>query len=195
MELFSRSRNKLTRICYKDTLFKINELVKRHAAPQIQQALGVSWDKLMESGAKYEYFMQKLTDIHLHSHLDYEIQPNGNYSYIIIFSIIAIGILLVACVNFVNLATARSANRAKEVGIRKTVGSSREQLIIQFLVETLFMTFLAVFIAIILVMILLPSFNMMAGKQLEFLLFQNGFAIAGLVGLIFVVGLLSGLYR
>lgn len=173
---------------------KVFELLKRNAGPQVQQALGITIEQFYAGGGVYRYFFQRLTDIHLHSHLDYEIESNGNFAYVLIFSIVAFGILLVACINFVNLATARSANRAKEVGIRKTVGSSRGQLIRQFLVETTFLSSLAMIVALILVYLFLPSFNMLSGKQLDISLFMSASNVLAIVGLIFIIGLLAGTY-
>jgi putative ABC transport system permease protein len=173
---------------------KIQELLIRNAGPQVQQALGITIEQFYAGGGVYRYFLQRLTDIHLHSHLDYEIEPNGNFSYVLIFSIVALGILLVACINFVNLSTARSANRAKEVGIRKTAGSSRGQLIRQFLVETTFLSFLAMIVAVILVYLILPYFSMLADKQLQMSMFASVSNVLAIVGLILFIGLLAGTY-
>ena len=173
---------------------KVFELLKRNAGPQVQQALGISIEQFYESGGVYRYFLQRMTDVHLHSHLDYEIESNGNFSYVLIFSIVAIGILLVAGINFVNLATARSSNRAREVGIRKTVGSTRGQLIRQFLIETVFMSLLAMIVALILVYLFLPSFNMLAGKQLEMSVIKNTFNVIAIIGLVLIIGVLAGIY-
>ena len=130
---------------------KMGELVKKYVGPQIQAAAGISLEQFFESGGDYSFFIQRVTDIHLRSHLEFEVEPNGDISYVYIFSIIALGILLVACINFVNLATARSATRAREVGVRKTLGSNRPQLIRQFLAETILMSLLAVLLALLLV--------------------------------------------
>ncbi len=109
--------------------------------------------------------MQRLTDIHLHSHLDSEIEANGNIVYVYIFSAIAFFLLLIACINFMNLATARSANRAKEVGLRKVVGAERRQLIRQFLGETIVMALIALLLAVVLVEVVLPKFNAFTAKE------------------------------
>ena len=95
-----------------------------------------------------------LTDIHLHSDKSYEIEANGNITYVYIFSVIAIFILLIACVNFMNLSTARSANRAKEVGIRKVAGSLRSHLITQFLTESVLLSFFSLLLAIVIAMLI-----------------------------------------
>jgi putative ABC transport system permease protein len=173
---------------------KLVELVKKYVGPQIKVAAGITLDQFYESGGKWGYFIQPLTDIHLHSHLEFEVEPNGDIAYVYIFSIIAIGILLVAGINFVNLATARSVNRAREVAIRKTVGSRKPQLIRQFLAETILMSFIAVLLALIAVQILLPSFNAITGKDLSIPYIENVYTIPALLGMVLMVGILAGIY-
>ncbi|MBU0711903.1 ABC transporter permease [bacterium] len=179
---------------YKDLEAKFPDLVRKYVGPQIQQFLGVSWDQLVANGAAYEYFLQPLTDIHLKSHLDFELEPNGNALYITLFSIIAMFILIIACINFMNLATARSANRAREVGIRKTLGSNRSQLIGQFLTESIIITFIAVVIAMIFVKLLLPQFNNLIQTSLIINYFSNIYIIPLLLLTAVVVGGLAGVY-
>jgi putative ABC transport system permease protein len=173
---------------------KLVELVKKYVGPQIKVAAGLTLEQFYESGGKWGYFIQPLTDIHLHSHLEFEIEPNGDIAYVYIFSIIAIGILLVAGVNFVNLATARSVNRAREVAIRKTVGSRRPQLIRQFLAETTLLSFIAVILALIAVQFVLPTFNTITGKDLAIPFMQNAFTIPALFGVVLLIGVLAGIY-
>ncbi len=173
---------------------KMEELVKKYVAPQIQAAAGISLEQFYESGGAYSYFIQPMTDIHLRSHLEFEVEPNGDMSYVYIFSIIALGILLVACINFVNLATARSSTRAREVGVRKTLGSNRPQLIRQFLAETTLTSLLAVLAALLLVQLFLPIFNNLIGKQVGIPYLDNLFTIPLLLGLVVLIGLLAGLY-
>ena len=173
---------------------KLVELVKKYVGPQIQAAAGISLEQFFESGGAWSYFIQPVTDIHLRSHLEFEIEPNGDISYVYIFSIIALGILLVACINFVNLATARSSTRAREVGVRKTLGSNRPQLIRQFLAETIMMSLLAVLLALLLVQLFLPVFNNLTGKQVAIPYLDNMFTIPFLLGLAVFIGMLAGLY-
>ena len=177
-----------------DFKVKLDELVKKYVGPQIQAAAGVTLEQFFESGGAYSFFMQPVTDIHLRSHLEFEVEPNGDITYVYIFSIIALGILLVACINFVNLATARSSSRAREVGVRKTLGSNRPQLIRQFLAETILMSFLAVLLALLLVQIFLPVFNNLTGKEVAIPYLSNVYTIPLLLGLVVFVGLLAGLY-
>jgi putative ABC transport system permease protein len=173
---------------------KLVEVVKKYVGPQIQGAAGISLEQFFESGGEWGYFIQPLTDIHLHSHYEYELEPNGDIAYVYIFSIIAIGILLVACINFVNLATARSVNRAREVAIRKTVGSMRGQLIRQFLAETTILSFVAVLIALVIVQFVLPTFNSVTEKVLSVPYLENGATIPSLLGVVLFIGILAGIY-
>ncbi len=173
---------------------KMPDLVKTHVAPQIQAAIGISLEQFFASGGRYEYFVQPLQDIHLRSHYDFELEPNGDIAYVYIFSVIALGILAVAVINFVNLATARSSSRAREVGIRKTIGSHRGQLVRQFLSETVMMSLLSVLLALLIVQLLLPAFNNITGKELSMPYVSNPLTIPGLLALVIFVGLLAGIY-
>lgn len=172
-------------------------LLKPEVGPsQLQSQFAGFTDKYYYDAEKESItmYLQKLTRIHLHSRLDYEIQPNGNASYIVILTIIAFFILVIASINFMNLATATSTGRAREIGIRKVTGAHRTQLILQFLGESLFLTLLAVIIAILLVEIVLPWFNDFTGKEFTlYNLLKTGY-LMGLVGLWLFVGVLSGLY-
>lgn len=138
--------------------------------------------------------IQKLTDIHLKSHLDDEIEPNGDIKRVYIFSVIALFILLIACINYMNLSTARSALRAKEIGIRKVIGAQRKEIIRQFLGESVLITWFALILAGGLTWLLLPYINSISHLSLSFSsLFQWNILI-GVLLLPFAVGLLSGIY-
>lgn len=138
--------------------------------------------------------LQKLTDIHLHSHLTTEIEQNGDIVNVYLFSAIAFFILLIACINFMNLATARSAKRAREIGMRKVLGAYRKQLIGQFLGESLLIAALALIIAVSVVEAVLPYFNDFVGKNLSLSIWQNPEMILGLIAITLFVGLVSGSY-
>lgn len=138
--------------------------------------------------------LQPLKDIHLFSHLDYEINPNSDISYIYIFSAIAVFVLLIACINFMNLATARSANRGREVGIRKVLGAYRTQLIKQFLGESMILCVIAAVLSVLIIEIVLPAFNAFSGKILSTDYFTDGHLLAGLALITLTVGILSGIY-
>ncbi|WP_336517731.1 ABC transporter permease [Pollutibacter soli] len=140
-----------------------------------------------------EFQLQPLTDIHLHSKFQADLSGHGNIQYVNIFFIVAIFIIIVACINFMNLSTARSARRAKEVGLRKVVGARRRQLISQFLGESMLITFVALLIAIGLVFLLMPAFNNLAGKKLAVNLFDTKM-ILSLVGIAILTGLIAGSY-
>ncbi|MHA4807027.1 ABC transporter permease [Flavitalea flava] len=137
--------------------------------------------------------LQPLADIHLRSDYHSSLPGQGNIQYVNTFFVVALFILAVACINFMNLATARSARRAKEVGLRKVVGAGRMQLIGQFLGESLFISFIALLIAVGLVGLLLPVFSNLAGKELSIQLL-DGKLIALLLGLALCTGLISGSY-
>jgi predicted permease len=146
-----------------------------------------------EKNLKIKWHMQPLTDIHLRSNLQIDLSGHGNILYVNIFFVVAIFILLVACINFMNLATARSARRAKEVGLRKVVGAVRTQLVYQFLGESLLISFFALLVAVTLVWLALPLFNTLAGKQLS-ISFRNGNIWLSLLGIAVATGLISGSY-
>ncbi len=150
--------------------------------------------KKHEKDLKVSFQLQPLADIHLYSSgLQVDLPMHGNAQYVNIFFVVAIFILVVACINFMNLATARSARRAKEVGLRKVVGAVRGQLIGQFLGESLLISFFSLVAAIGLVYLLLPLFNQLAGKTLSIHL-GDGKIWAGLLGIAILTGLFSGSY-
>ena len=173
---------------------KLNETFRTYAAPQIEQYANANYEDFLKAGNYFRYRIQPLTDIHLHSNLDSEIEANGDIRYVYIFSAIALFVLLIACVNFMNLSTARSAGRAKEVGIRKTLGSMRRQLIGQLLVEALLISFLALLLAILLAEMALPFFNDLAGKQLTIQYLHPWYFLPLLLGAVIIIGLLAGSY-
>jgi putative ABC transport system permease protein len=146
------------------------------------------------AGVELNPYLQKITDIHLKSNLEGELGPTGDESYIYIFSVVALFILLIACINFMNLSTARSENRAKEVGIRKVVGADRGQLIKQFLGESITFAFFASIIAGIAVLFLLTPFNAIAEKNIPASSLINAQTVLLLIVLVIIVGVLSGSY-
>ncbi|HDZ27427.1 MAG TPA: ABC transporter permease, partial [Candidatus Aminicenantes bacterium] len=138
--------------------------------------------------------VQPLTRIYLHSDLDSELERTGDISYVYLFSGIGLFILLLACLNFMNLATARSANRAKEVGLRKVVGAQRFQLIKQFLGESMILTFIALILSLLLASLTMPIFRNISAKDLTMGIFSNPVLMAGLLALFFVVSVIGGSY-
>jgi len=138
--------------------------------------------------------LQPLKSIHLYSHLDGEIEPNGDISRVYIFSAIALLILLIAGINYMNLSTARSSLRAREIGVRKVIGAQRSQLIVQFLSESVLLTLLAMSVAVVLTLIFIPSLRLLSGQQLSLTGILQGKVLIGLLVLPFIVGILSGIY-
>lgn len=173
---------------------KLNKTFETYAAPQIQKFAGISMEEFKASGNTFEYSLTPLRRIHLHSDLGAEFEANSDVKYVYIFSAIAFFILLIACVNFMNLSTARSSGRAKEVGVRKAMGSDRKQLISQFLVEAVLISFFSLAIAIILSEVLLPFFNDLSGKQLSISYIGNWYFVPILLVTATIVGLLAGSY-
>jgi putative ABC transport system permease protein len=172
---------------------KLPQLVDTYAAAQIERNLGKSWADYKKEGNGYRYFLQPLSGIHLDPiYLEYQMKPGGNITSVYILIAVAILILVIACINFMNLATARSAERAKEVGVRKVMGSFRQQLITQFLTESFVLSAIGVVIALLLVQLVLPFFNELTAKQLA--LSINVTSVAVLLVFTAFVGLLAGLY-
>ena len=173
---------------------KLQDLVIKYAAPQLEEGLGVSYQQFVDSGGSYGYQVFPLRDIHLYSQLEGEIEPPGSAAYVYTFQAIAVFILLLACINFMNLSTARSTNRAKEIGVRKVVGAYRTQLVGQFLIESTIITGLALIIALPMVALLLPAFGAITERELSMAILLNPLALALLVVFAVVVGTLSGSY-
>jgi len=172
---------------------KINDLVMRHIGPQVEQMMGISLEQFSEAGNEFGYYLQPLLDIHLDNTIDHAHKPPSNIKYIYIFSLIAILILVIAAINYMNLATARSAGRAKEVGIRKVAGSTRRAIITQFLFESFALTLLSMIIGLLIVELLLSHFNNLIQIQLD-LNYFGWYIIPGLLVLVIVMGFLSGTY-
>jgi len=178
----------------KEVEAKMPALVERYAAGPIQAQTGLSFKEYVAAGNGYNYFFQPIRDIHLRSNLEAEIKANGNISYVYILVAIALFLIIIACINFMNLATARSASRAREVGIRKIVGSTKSSLIRQFLFESLVMSLISVVVAAFLVQLLLPVFNRLTQKQLEIQYLNEPFNLVFLLVIGLFVGFLAGLY-
>ncbi|MEP7231539.1 MAG: ABC transporter permease [Ginsengibacter sp.] len=172
----------------------LNKSLIAGATPQFQGILNMSKDEFEKGGNSLHVTLRPLMDIHLHSNIADELGTNGSIQYVYIFSAIAIFILLIACVNFMNLSTARSSNRAKEVGVRKVLGGLRNNLMIQFLTESVFISLISFILAIGVVFLVLPLFNDLAGKHISSLLLLNPLMISGVLLLMIIVGLIAGSY-
>lgn len=167
---------------------------KTYIEPQLIQFTGNTLEDFQEAGNSIEYELQPLTDIHLHSDLVAEFEPNGNIKYVFLFSGLAGFILILACINFMNLSTARSVKRAKEVGIRKTLGSVRKQLVTQFFTESILLCLFSFLIALLIVELTLPFFSNLSGTNLVSNYFSNTNLILSIAGIVLLTGLLSGSY-
>lgn len=173
---------------------KFNDLVAKYAGPEIERFTGTSLKQMQEQGGAFGYYTTKITDIHLKSKSQHDLEPGGNITYVYSFAAIGVFIIIIACINFMNLATARSAGRAKEVGLRKTLGSLRSQMIRQFLAESMMYSTITVILSVGFCYFLLPQFNLLSGKQLGMETLASPTFIASLVGLVIIVGLVAGSY-
>ena len=173
---------------------KFPQLVAKYVVPEIQHDMGVSLAEAQKSVNTFRFSLAPLTDIHLRSNTKFELEPNGDIQYVYIFSILALFILLLACVNFTNLSTARAIKRAREVGIRKVMGSVKKQLIVQFLSESVLFTFFSMLLSYILIFLLLPYFNQLANKNISFDFFLNYKLILAVLLVSFIAGILAGIY-
>lgn len=173
---------------------KFDGLVSKYVGPELEKFIGTTMKQMKEKGGEYGYYTTPLTAIHLRSTSQNDLEPGGNIQNVYFFGAVGIFIILIACINFMNLSTARSAGRAKEVGLRKTLGSFRSQMINQFLTESIVYSFIAVVLALFVCQFLLPYFNLLSGKQLTINLLKSPVYIACIAGLILFVGLLAGSY-
>jgi putative ABC transport system permease protein len=170
------------------------QLVAKFVVPEIQHDMGVSLAEAQKSVNSFIFFLEPLTDIHLHSATKYEFEPNGDIHYVYIFGALACFILLLACINFTNLSTASATKRSKEIGIRKVLGSEKNKLVSQFLIESVMLTFLAMLFAIGFVYLLLPYFNNVAGKSITLGFFLSIKALTFELILTLLVGTVAGIY-
>jgi len=173
---------------YRDLEAKFPDFVKKYLFE------GRDYNELLASGNKWEFYLQPLTDIHLNSDLAGEFEPNGNETYIYIFWVVAIFILMMACINFMNLTTAKSTRRAKEVGVRKVCGATKSKLVFQFISESILVSIVSLVIGLLLVEVLLPSFRDFTGRNLSINYFDNFWIHPALLILAIIIGLLSGSY-
>jgi len=173
---------------------KFPQLVAKYVVPEIQHDMGVSLAEAQKSVNTFRFTLVPLTDIHLRSNTKMEMEPNGDIQYVYIFSVLALFILLLACVNFTNLSTARAIKRAREVGIRKVMGSVKKQLIVQFLTESVLFTLFAMLLSYILIFLTLPYFNHLANKNISFDFFLNYKLILAVLFVSLLAGILAGIY-
>ncbi|HEV9035360.1 MAG TPA: ABC transporter permease, partial [Puia sp.] len=168
--------------------------VERYVYRQVREQMHNSKADLKRNGDYFRYYSMPLTRIHLYSNLGHEWEPNGNIRYVILFIVIAVLILVVAGINFVNLSIARSLRRLRDIGVRKILGSDRRRLIVQFLTESILMTTIAMGLAIFLVLLGLPLFRRLANKSFTAAVFLSHWTVPALVLATILVGLLAGAY-
>ncbi len=173
---------------------KFPQIIQKYVAGDIEKRLAQTFTQFTSAGNGYHYYLQPLRMIHLISDLEAELRPNGSIKAVYIFGIVAMFILFLASINFINLSTARSLERAKEVGIRKTFGSERRSLINQFLLESVLLSFISMIVGLIFIILLLPLFNQVADKNLSLLYFLQPLRILIILGFALLVGLVAGIY-
>ncbi len=173
---------------------KFDQLAAKKLEITLQQVLGTTVEEMAKTGQYARYYLQNLEDIHLHSDLTAELQPNGSIRYVWIFSAIAAFILLIACINFMNLATARSAGRAKEVGMRKVLGGHRSALIGQFLSESIVISGIAVLLATLFAALAMPWYRELTGREALSIPWSSPVFWGALASGTVVTGLLAGSY-
>lgn len=169
-------------------------MIGKYVGPIVIQYFGVSIEDLFEAGNKYDMYLQPLTDIHLDPTIEQGLSPASNPKYLWIFGSIAILIIIIAAVNFMNLSTAQAIKRAKEIGIKKVCGSSQGKLILQFLTETFILSLFSLLLALLITELVLPNFNELLNLDLHIKYLENWYTIPTLIFLCLVVGFLSGIY-
>lgn len=179
---------------YKKLEAKLPTLVEKYIGPQMPDAMGMTLAQFRGKGNALTFHLQPLTDIHLHSDFANDLSKPGDIRYVYIFSAIALFMLLIACINFMNLSTAAASKRAREVGIRKVLGSRKSELIRQFLLETIVITTIALLLALIFINLALPVFNNLASKNLSIHIADHPNMIPVLFLFISVVGIMAGSY-
>ncbi|OQP39910.1 cell division protein FtsX [Niastella yeongjuensis] len=173
---------------------QFDALIDKYVGPAVKQIMSIDMAEFKKSGNYEKQYLTPLTSIHLYSDKTGELAPNSSIQYVYIFSAIAFFILLIACVNFMNLSTARSANRAREVGVRKVLGSLKANLVKQFLTESILISCIALVLALALTFIMLPTFNHLAAKEIKLNLLATPWLLPILLAMVLVTGLLAGSY-
>ncbi|TDB65918.1 ABC transporter permease [Arundinibacter roseus] len=173
---------------------KLPQVVEKYMAPQLEQAFGMSLTQFRQRGNDVALYLQPLTDVHLHSDFAYDVGTSGDIRYVYLFGAIAVFMLLIACINFMNLSTAGASKRAREVGVRKVMGSDKSALVTQFLLESILLTTLALAVAAGLVLAALPFFNDFSHKNLTLASLSSPWLLPGLLLFGLLVGILAGSY-
>lgn len=172
----------------------LDGFIPKYFGPEVQRFLGISLEAFQEQGNRFGYVVYPLLDIHLKSGTAEEIKPGGSIQYLYIFGAVALFIILIACINFMNLSTARASNRAKEVGVRKAVGAEKSRLVIQFLSESFLYCLISWVVALVFILLALYPFNQLSGKELGLGIFTDPLILLGIFGFLVSVGFLAGSY-
>lgn len=179
---------------YKNLEAKLPEVAEKYMGPQLQEAMGISFDQFKQAGNNLGIFLQPLTSIHLHSDMMGELGPGGDIRYLYIFGAIALFMILIASFNFINLSTASASKRAREVGVRKVLGSEKRQLVWQFLMEYTLLSLFALLMAMVMVKLVLPLYNELSGKELAIQYFSDLGTVPSLLLFGLMVGIIAGIY-
>ncbi|MVM33060.1 FtsX-like permease family protein [Spirosoma sp. HMF4905] len=179
---------------YKQLEVKLPQIIEKYMGPQLPQAMGMSLAQFHQKGNELSLLLQPLTDIHLHSTFSYDLKPLGNIRYVYLFGAIALFMLLIACINFMNLSTASATKRAREVGVRKVMGSSQPALIGQFMIESLLLTTVALALSTSIVRLVLPTFRAFVGQELPLDFLGDYWLWGGLCGIGLLTGVVAGSY-
>ncbi|HSI76678.1 MAG TPA: ABC transporter permease [Lunatimonas sp.] len=179
---------------YKTLEAKLPEVAEKYMGPQLQEAMGISFDQFKQAGNNIGIFLQPLSSIYLHSDMMGELGPGGDIRLLYFFGAIALFMLLIASINFINLSTASASKRAREVGVRKVLGSDQRQLVWQFLMEYTLLSFFALLIAMVLVKLMLPIFNELADKEIAIHYFSDLWTLPSLLAFGLAVGIVAGIY-
>ena len=173
---------------------KIPELVDKYIGPQMKEGTGQTLAEFRKGGSSLIFHLQRITDVHLHSDFYYDLSAPGDIRYVYIFGAIALFMLLIACINFMNLSTAGASKRSREVGIRKVLGSMKGELVGQFLVESTIIAAIALVLSLGFVKLSLPLFNHLSGQHLAFSFVEKPLLVPVLLGIILFTGLVAGSY-
>ncbi|HZE83687.1 MAG TPA: ABC transporter permease [Puia sp.] len=179
---------------YRKLEAKLPQVIVKYMGPQLQEAMHMNLTEFRQKGNDLGFYLQPLTDIHLHSDFAVDLAPAGDIRYLFIFGAIAVFMILIACINFMNLSTASASKRAREVGVRKVLGSGKSDLVRQFLLESILLTVIALLLALIIARMALPVFNDLSGKSLVLSLTVNPWLIPGLLLFGLLTGVLAGSY-
>ena len=179
---------------YKQLEAKLPQVIEKYLSPQLQQAMGMTISEFRKKGNNLSLLLQPLTDIHLHATFANDLTPAGDIRYVYLFGAIALFMLLIACINFMNLSTATATKRAREVGVRKVMGSSKRRLVGQFMLESGLLTVISLVLAVGIVWAGLPFFGQLAGKELSLSFLKTPWLLPVLAGFCVLVSLLAGAY-